>query len=358
MALCCMTPAVALDVSAHSAILMDGTTGRVLYEKNADERSLIASTTKIMTALIALEQAELDAVVKVPAEAVGIEGSSMYLKKGECLTVEELLYGLMLSSGNDAAVAIALHVSDSIEEFVEEMNNKAEELELTETHFANPNGLDSEENYGTARELAAIAAYALKNPTFVKIASTKSVQCTDRRLVNHNKLLWQYEGAVGVKTGYTRKAGRILVGAAQRNGRTLISVTINAPEDWQDHRAMLDYGFAQYEERELISCDQALGHVAVISGTEENAALCAGASLRYWLLPEETPTIRLHVPQFLYAPVEQGEIVGCAELCLGETVLAQLPVKTEKKVEQIPAEKGPLEKLLERMGICSAGIQE
>ena len=214
LALCCMTQAKAIEVSAHSAILMDADTGQVLYEKNPREESLIASTTKIMTALVVLEQGNPKKTVTVPAEAVGIEGSSMYLKEGEKLTVEQLLYGMMLSSGNDAAVALALSMDDSIEDFAARMNEKARDLGLSHTSFAKPNGLDSEGNYSTAYDLAKITQAALNTPGFVEIVSVKTIQCGSHYLVNHNKLLWQYDGALGVKTVYTKKAGLILVGAA------------------------------------------------------------------------------------------------------------------------------------------------
>ena len=205
-------------LSAKSAVLLDASTGRVLYASHAENKSLIASTTKIMTALVICEAGDLDRTVVIPPDAVGIEGSSMYLKAGETLSVRELLYGLMLRSGNDAAVALALADSGSISAFAMWMNEKAAVLGLKNTHYANPHGLDSEENYSTALDLARLTRFALQNPDFAQLVSTKSVTIGDRVLTNHNKLLWQYSGAIGVKTGYTRTAGRILVGAAERDG--------------------------------------------------------------------------------------------------------------------------------------------
>ena len=216
-------------LSAKSAVLLDASTGRVLYASHAEDKSLIASTTKIMTALVICETGDLNRTVVIPPEAVGIEGSSMYLKAGEVLSVHELLYGLMLRSGNDAAVALALADSGSISAFAMRMNEKAAVLGLKNTHYANPHGLDSEENYSTALDLARLTRFALQNPDFAQLVSTKSVTIGDRVLTNHNKLLWQYSGAIGVKTGYTRTAGRILVGAAERDGRRLIAVTIADP---------------------------------------------------------------------------------------------------------------------------------
>ncbi len=232
------------QVSAKSAALLDGTTGMCLYEKNGDQRALIASTTKIMTGLLVCEAGEPERSVTVPDAAVWVEGSSMYLKRGETLTRRELLYGMMLHSGNDAALTLAISVSGSEAAFVRQMNLRARALGLTQTHFANPHGLDSGENYSTALDLAQLARAALQNEAFRTVVSTKTVSCAGRTLTNHNKLLWRYDGCIGVKTGYTRHAGRILVSAAERDGRQLIAVTISDPDDWRDHAALLDYGFA------------------------------------------------------------------------------------------------------------------
>ena len=232
------------QVSAKSAALLDGTTGECLYEKNGDQRALIASTTKIMTGLLVCEAGDLDRTVTVPETAAGTEGSSMYLKSGETLTRCELLYGMMLHSGNDAALTLAISISGSEAAFVRQMNRRACALNLTQTHFANPHGLDSGENYSTALDLARLAQAALQNEQFRAVVSTKTITCAGRTLTNHNKLLWRYDGCIGVKTGYTRHAGRILVSAAERGGRMLIAVTISDPDDWRDHVSLLDYGFA------------------------------------------------------------------------------------------------------------------
>lgn len=204
------------QVSAACAALIDGRTGQTLYEKDADRRALIASTTKIMTGLLVCEAGETDRRVTVPAAAVGLEGSSMYLKRGETLTRRDLLYGMMLHSGNDAALTLAISVSGSEQAFVRQMNLRAQALGLRQTHFANPHGLDSGENYSSARDLAALAQAALQNQQFRTVVGTKTIACAGRTLTNHNKLLWRYDGCIGVKTGYTRHAGRILVSAAER----------------------------------------------------------------------------------------------------------------------------------------------
>jgi len=188
-------PCAVFGVGAQKAILMDAQTGRILYEKDADSRSLIASTTKIMTALLVCEQCNVLDRMRIPKEAVGIEGSSMYLQEGEVLTIQELLYGLMLSSGNDAAVALAIYCGGTVEGFVQLMNDKAHRLGLRDTHFENPNGLDSPNHYSTARDLAVLTAYAMENPIFRQTVSTKNVRAGNRSLQSHNKLLWRLEGA-------------------------------------------------------------------------------------------------------------------------------------------------------------------
>ena len=233
--------AEAVEVSATAAVLLDADTGQLLYEKNGDEQMLIASTTKIMTALVALEQAEPDDTVTVTREHM-TEGSSMYLKPGETVRVEELLYGLLLCSGNDAALALT-ECAGGLEPFVELMNEKAAALGMTHTSFANPNGLDAEGHYSTARDMAVLAAAAMEEPTFRRICSSRAVTIGQRTMENHNRLLRQVEGCVGLKTGYTKAAGRTLVSCAERDGCRLIAVTLRDGDDWADHAALYEYGF-------------------------------------------------------------------------------------------------------------------
>ena len=237
------------EVSARSAILIRADTNEVIFEKNADEVLPMASTTKIMTALIAIERLSLDDEVTVTAESAGTEGTSLYLSDGDVLTVRDLLFATMLRSANDAASALAVHTAGSEEAFAVLMNEKASELGLSSTHFTNPHGLPDEGHYTTARELALFASYAMESETFRDIAGTRkytvTVNGTDKREVtNHNRLLFSYDGATGVKTGYTKSSGRCLVSSAEREGFTLIAVTLDAPDDWRDHARMLDAGFA------------------------------------------------------------------------------------------------------------------
>ena len=240
--LCCI-PAVAeaVEVSATACVLMDADSGRVLYEKNGRQRMLIASTTKLMTALVALEQGTLTDVVTVTASHMA-EGSSMYLRAGEKLTLETLLYGLLLCSGNDAALAVT-ECMGGVAPFVARMNEKAAELGMENTHFANPNGLDDEEHYSTARDMAQLARAAVNEPTLLRMASTQQASIGGRTLTNHNKLLSRLDGCVGLKTGYTKAAGRTLVSCAEKDGRRLVAVTLRDGDDWNDHEALYRWGF-------------------------------------------------------------------------------------------------------------------
>ena len=327
-------PCTANALSARSGILIDAGTNRVLYEKDADRRSLVASTTKIMTALIVCEQCNVLDRVRIPKEAVGIEGSSMYLKEGEVLTLQELLYGLMLHSGNDAAVALAIYCGGTVEGFVQLMNDKAHALGLVGTHFENPNGLDSPEHYSTARDLAVLTAYAMGNPIFAKTVSTKNVTAGERSLQNHNKLLWQVEGADGVKTGYTKAAGRILVSSALRSGRRLIAVTIDDPVDWQDHKTLLEQGFSQYTVRSVVTKGTCLGTAFVAGGESSLVELLADENFSYALAEGEKPEIRITGTGFVYAPVATGQSAGYAYVCLDGRAVGKIPLVYGQTVEQ------------------------
>ncbi len=326
-------------LSAQKAILMDGSTARVLYEKDADSQSLIASTTKIMTALVVCEQCNVLDRMRIPKEAVGIEGSSMYLQEGEVLTIQELLYGLMLHSGNDAAVALAIYCGGTVEGFAELMNDKARQLGMRNSHFVNPNGLDSPDHYSTARDMAILTAYAMNNPIFARTVSAKTVTVGSRSLHNHNKLLWQVEGVDGVKTGYTKAAGRILVSSAVRQGRRLVAVTINAPDDWNDHKQLLENGFSNYEVRRVITEGQCLATVAVAGGEAGTVDLVAAQDFSYALMDSEQPRIVVSGSGFVYAPVAQGQEAGYAYVCIGDQTVGKIPLLYGETVEQIVTER-------------------
>ena len=307
-------PFSAAAVSAQHAFVMDGQTGQVLYEKNADRQALIASTTKIMTALLICEQCNVLDRMEIPKEAVGIEGSSMYLQEGEILTLQELLYGLMLQSGNDAAVALAIYCGGTVSDFAQLMNDKAHRLGMKNTHFVNPHGLDAPGHYSTARDLAILAAYAMNNPLFAQTVSAKTVTVGQRYLRNHNKLLWQLDGADGVKTGFTKAAGRILVSSAVRQGRRLIAVTINAPEDWNDHKYLLEHSFCAYTPQTLVEQGQILGTVEVAGGQTGRVALVASEDFIYSMQKTESWSMELPKPGFVYAPVVRDGNAGYAHI--------------------------------------------
>lgn len=320
MAVCLLTRGIFAEdicprVSAESAIVIEASGGNVIFEKDADTRRPMASTTKIMTALVALEAGDTSREVTVPSGAVGIEGSSVYLETGDKLSLDDLVWALMLESANDAAAAIAINVAGSVDAFAELMNAKAKEIGLENTHFTNPHGLDNEEHYTTARDLAKLAAHALSNQKFREIVSTYRHNITvgdeTRYLLNHNKMLRLYDGAIGVKTGYTKRSGRCLVSAAERNGVTLVAVTLNAPDDWRDHMAMLDYGFTKYESRELIRPGESV-FIQPCIGCERHTVSIRNTDGLTVCVPTTVGEVRrvIELPRYLWAPVAKGQMVG------------------------------------------------
>ena len=321
-------------ISAQSYVLLDAATGRILEQRLPDKKSLIASTTKIMTALLICEQCNVLDRVRIPKEAVGIEGSSMYLQEGEILTIQELLYGMMLRSGNDAATALAIYCGGTVEGFAQLMNDKARTLGLRNTHFENPHGLDGAQHYSTAEDLALLSAYAMTNPIFSKIVSTQSVRVGQRQLTNHNKLLWQVEGADGIKTGFTKAAGRILVSSAVRDGRRLIAVTISAPDDWRDHALLLSSGFSRYHQRQIVKESDVLGTAEIAGGQERVVQLIAKENFAYPLAQEETVEISLPKPEFVYAPVAYGQDAGFAFLSVDGCPIGRVALMYGNTVEQ------------------------
>ena len=323
---------LAVETSAASAILMDADSGRVLYEHNADRKMLIASTTKILTALVAIEEGDLHDSVKVSREAAYTEGSAMYLTEGETLTLETLLYGVLLCSGNDAAVAVAQHVGGSVKGFVALMNEKARELGMEHSSFANPNGLDDEQHYSTARDMAKLAQAALKNETLMRIASTRSVTIGGRTMTNHNKLLHYVDGCLGLKTGYTKAAGRTLVSCAEKNGQRLIAVTLQDGNDWADHRSLYEYGFSAYPARTCAVRGQALTQAPVSGGVSSTVPLIAGAGFCYPAAETEGLTTRICLDGPLRAPVPAGKTVGAAVFCLNGTEVGRVSLVAGRTV--------------------------
>ncbi len=342
------------SVSAKSAILIEASSGEVIFSKNADTRLSMASTTKIMTALVALESCDTSKAVKVSPMAVGVEGSSVYLYPNEALTLEDLLYAMLLESANDAAAAIAIEVGGSIEAFAEMMNDKAARMGLVDTHFENPHGLDGESHYTTARELALIAREAFSNESFRKIVSTqkKTIPLNQtegvRLLVNHNKLLRSYEGAVGIKTGFTKKSGRCLVSAATRDGLTFIAVTLNAPDDWRDHTDMLDYGFSLYEGR--ILCDTgSFSYIMPAVGGEGDHIVLENTQRLILILPRSSSEVKavIELPRFCYAPISKGDNVGKLIFYLDGERIAECDIVAKTSIGQIESKKSLFERLFD-----------
>lgn len=300
----------------------------MIVERGSHERSLIASTTKIMTGLIIAESCALSDEVQIPDSAIGVEGSSLYLQQGETRTVEELLYGMMLHSGNDAAAALAIHCAGSTDAFVASMNKKAQDIGLHDTSFGNPHGLDSEQNYSTAFDLAVLIMQAMKNDLFRTVVSTQRISFGSRTYTNHNKLLWQYVGSIGGKTGYTRAAGRILVNVVERDGRSLIAVTINAPDDWNDHRILYDYGFERFRNKQICSAGQVMARIPTIGYGSDYCSVIADQDINCLASDEEFVEYRLLLPDFVYLPI-YDEYAGELEVYVDRVRILSVPLKWE-----------------------------
>ncbi len=304
-----------VSVSAGSAILIEPNSGKILFSKNADKCVQMASTTKIMSTILTLESDGLDEEFVVDTNAIMVEGSSMGLRPGDVVTKRILCYGMMLPSGNDAANASAVAVAGEIDEFVQLMNDKANELGLENTHFVTPSGLDdyTDEHYSTAYDMAKLTAYAMQNDDFKEICSTKEISFevgAERTvwLSNSNKLLRSYDGCIGVKTGFTDKAGRCLISAVERGGVTLICVTLNAPNDWQDHTRLYDYGF---DEISVINVGGIYVNIPGVGGQDGVVTLYADEE--YLIFPKDENIIiekQIIVPRFVYAPLETGTVIG------------------------------------------------
>lgn len=306
-------PTKALNISAAASVVINGDTGEVLYAHNADERLPMASTTKIMTALLLCEYGDLDREITVTKEMVTVEGSSMGLLPGDTVSLRGLLYGMLLPSGNDAANTTAILIDGSVKKFAERMNKRAKKMGLQNTNFVTPSGLDAKEHYTTARELALIAREAMKNKDFAKAASSEYQTLYygnppyRRTLKNHNKLLGDYEGLIGVKTGYTKKSGRCLVTAAKRGEEYVIAVTLKAADDWNAHRALLDYGFDKLQSFVL---DE--GQIFTLFSANKNSNTINLKSEKTVFVGETADGFKQQIilPAFYYDVIKQGEKVG------------------------------------------------
>ena len=318
------------SVSAKAAVLMTADNSTVLYEKAAEEKLPMASTTKIMTALLTLEAAQAeDRQVKITDEMVRVEGSSMGLKPGNVVTLTALAQGMLLCSGNDAANAAAIAIAGSTEEFAKLMNQRAKQIGMKNTNFVTPSGLDDENHYTTAYDMALLGACAMENQRFREIASQKSMQVQfvepDMKYTfgNHNRLLTAYEGCIGVKTGFTKKSGRCLVSCAERDGVRLVAVTLNAPDDWNDHKALLDYGFSTFPRQVLAEEGEELGRVPLQGSLLHMASVEARETVAYPLKQGEEVTMEVDLPDQAEAPVVQGEIAGSVRFLVGSRQVGQ-----------------------------------
>ncbi len=316
---------------------MEASTGRLIRGHNADRHFPMASTTKIMTGLLACESGKLDDIVTVPKEAIKVEGSSMGLLPDEKISLREIVYGLLLESGNDAANAIAYYLDGSIPKFAERMNARAAELGLKNTSFENPSGLDGEKHYTSAADLARLGVAAMQNDEFKKIASTYTKRISyngvkdGRFLCNHNEMLKLYKGCIGIKTGYTKKSGRCLVTCAERNGLMLIAATLNCHDDWNVHTELLNYGFENLKKRPLFT-EYPEFAVDIVGGDTDSVKCGYNRDISSYLSSEEIQRVKMTVyfPRFLYAPVSAGQKVGRITFEMDGNIIAETDIMAEE----------------------------
>lgn len=343
------------DCSAKSAILIEAETGTVLYSKDIHTPRAMASTTKIMTAILTIEAGNLDAEFTVDSLAIMVEGTSMGLREGDRVSRRDLLYGIILPSGNDAANAAAVSVAGSVPAFVRMMNDKAEELGLENTHFVTPSGLDAKGHYTSAYDLAMLTAYAMKNELFREIVSCKSIELEygnppyKRTLYNSNKMLSRYDGAIGVKPGFTDDARRCLVSAAERDGTTLIAVTLNDPDDYRDHAAMLNYGFSRVNAYPL---ETACSAKVSVAGTGKSVGVYAEEA-QLSLTSDQLRKLerRILLPRIVYGSVKRGQPIGTLQFSLDGKVLKTVPLLADCDVEQGNTELTVWQKIMRIVGI-------
>jgi len=326
----------ALGNSAKAAILINADTGEVIFEKNADERLPMASTTKVMTALLLCENANLQEEITVTDQMVRVEGSSMGLLGGDRVTFHDLLYGMMLASGNDAANVTAYSLGGTVDAFVKKMNEKAASLGMKNTNFATPSGLDDTEHYSTARDMAILTRSALENKDFAEaVATEKAVLCFGnppyrRTLTNHNKLLGNFEGAIGVKTGFTKKSGRCLISAAERDGKRVIAVTLCDSNDWQNHKEMLEYGLSAIKLTQIKPQTEEIT-IPVVNGQKDTITVKI-APLSFSSLDDSNFSYEVRLPKFVYAPIKKDEPIGNVIYKKNDTVIATVELYSQTEI--------------------------
>lgn len=323
-----------------SGIVMEVSTKRILYSSNIHQQMPMASTTKIITGLVTIENTNLDDIVTIPKQAVGVEGSSIYLQEGEKLSVKELLYGLMLRSGNDAATALALHVSGSLEAFAELMNARALDLHLKNSHFTNPHGLHDENHYTSAYDLAMISAVAMQNKAFAEIVGTKIITINGvsykRQLFNKNKILSQYSGGTGIKTGFTKKAGRCLVASSKRNGLEVIAVVLNCNPMFEECSRLMNNAHNEYEMVNVAKAGEVLGDVPIKKGVETTAQVALNEDIYLPMKKDGTEHygLKINLTQDTIAPLEKGQIMGELQISLNDCLLFSKNVYSIKDIKK------------------------
>ncbi|MCC5465303.1 D-alanyl-D-alanine carboxypeptidase family protein [Pelosinus baikalensis] len=352
-------------IEAQAAILIDAKTGQILFEKNSHIRNAPASTTKVLTAIIAIESGRLDEEVKVSARAANTTGSSMHLSTGQLISMRELVIGLLMRSGNDAAVAIAEHLAGSVENFVMLMNDKAQSLDAANSNFVNPHGLTAVNHYSTAFDLAWIARYALTNPTFSMIVNTKetNIEWLDRKgkehdqsLKNTNKLLWLLEEADGVKTGTTNQAGPCLISSATRGNQKLIAVVLHDHSRWYDSMKLLKYGFDAFELYEYAVKGDILGSIPVERGLGPliDAVVSNNASVVVPTADYEHVTVYVNLPEQIKAPVYQGQKIGEIVFLVHEQAIKTVDITSGQTIEERTNSKILLQYLLRTFRLLSS----
>ena len=331
-----LTVRAAPTVSSLSAMVYEPESGLILYEKDARTARPMASTTKLMTALLAVENLDPNCIVTVPAAALPVEGTQLGLRAGGTIMVRDLLAGLLLASGNDAANVLALQMDDSLPAFAERMNRRALALGMTDSLFVTPSGLDKDGHSASARDMALLGAAVLKKPLLAELCASKTATVTIDgvrvTLTNHNKLLKLYDGTVGLKTGFTKKAGKCLVSAVERDGVTLVVATLNGGDYWNDHMTLYDYAFALVRRESMpnvapAACSIAGGTAEVVSIAPETVPTCV-------LRAGESVTARVELPDFVWAPVVVGDVLGYVHYSAGERVLARVPIRATASVDE------------------------
>lgn len=354
-----------VSVSAGGAVLINANTKEVIFEKDSKKKMSMASTTKIMTSIIAIEQDNGQQMVKISDEVANVEGSSMGLKSGDLVDMNTLIYGMLLESGNDAATAVALEIGGNLQDFAVLMNNKAKEIGMNDSNFVTPSGLDDPEHYSTAYDMAILGAYAINNPRFAEISSTKSKVVsfgnpeTKRTLYNHNKMLKTFEGSTGIKTGFTKKSGRCLVTSATRGDVTLVVVVLNDGNDWDDTQKLLEYGFERTKSVDL-ETEASDYELKVIGGKASVVSLTTSSIATYQTANYDNVNVTktVEIKQFEYAPIKTGDILGYLCYYNNGELIEKVPLVAKENVEQLEIKKSKITSVFDKIKIFFNKIKE